>query len=80
MTSFGPHLDLAVLNVLRVDEEDVVEEVQVLEQRCAHEPVEVRTGDEPVALSGGGHGGSHPPGGRPGAQKVQSLELEVPTR
>ena len=60
------HLDLAVLHVLGVDEQDVVEHAEVLEQRRAHEPVEVRAGDEPVALGGGGsHNWVHPPWHRP---------------
>ena len=48
--SFGAELDLAVLHVLGVDEHDVVEDVEVLEQGGAHEPVEVTARDESVAL------------------------------
>src|SRR4051812_13486599 len=43
-------LDLAVLHVLGVDEQDVVEHVELLQQSCAHEPVEVAAGDEAVLL------------------------------
>ena len=39
---------LPVLHVLGVDEEDVLEDAELLEQGCAHEPVEIRAGDEAV--------------------------------
>jgi hypothetical protein len=41
-------LDLAVLDVLRMDEQDLVEEPQLLEQRGADEAVEVAAGDEAI--------------------------------
>ena len=43
-------LDLAVLHVLRVDEQDVLEEVELLEEGGAHEAVEVGARDEAVAV------------------------------
>jgi hypothetical protein len=43
-------LDLAVLHVLGVDEQDVVEDPELLEQGRAHQAVEVAAGHEPVAL------------------------------
>ena len=43
-------LDLAVLHVLRVDEQDVVEHPELLEQRRADEPVEVRAGHQSIPL------------------------------
>ena len=46
----GAELDLAVLHVLGVDEQDVVEDAEVLEQGGADEPVEVAAGHESVAL------------------------------
>ena len=45
--------DLAVLHVLRVDELDLVDQLEVAQQRGAHESVEVAAGDEPVLLVGG---------------------------
>ena len=50
----GTDLDLAVLHVLGVDEEDVVEQPELLEQRGADEAVEVGAGDEAVACGGCG--------------------------
>ena len=44
-------LDLAVLHVLRVNEEDVLEEVVLLEQGGADEAVEVGPGDEAETLA-----------------------------
>ena len=52
-------LDHAVLHVLGVDEQDVVEDAQLLEQGGAYQPVEVGAGHQPVAL---GHLGRHMPG------------------
>ena len=49
----GAELDLPVLHVLRVDEEDVVEDAEVLQQGRADEAVEVGTGDQAVALGFG---------------------------
>ena len=49
----GAHVDLAVLHVLGVDEEDVVEQPELLQQRGAHEAVEVGAGDEAVGGGGG---------------------------
>ena len=46
-------LDLAVLHVLRMDEQDVVEDLELLQQGCANEPVEVAAGHEAVLLLGG---------------------------
>ena len=43
------HLDLAVLHVLGVDEEDVVEQTELLQERGADEAVEVGAGDQAVA-------------------------------
>ena len=43
-------LDLAVLHVLGMDEEDVVEHADLLEQRGAHQTVEIGARDQPVAL------------------------------
>ena len=43
------HLDLAVLHVLGVDEEDVVEQTELLQERRADEAVEVGAGDQAVA-------------------------------
>ena len=40
-------LDLAVLDVLGVDEQDVVEDPELLQQGGADEAVEVAAGDEP---------------------------------
>ena len=49
-------LDLAVLHVLRMDELDVVDQLQLLEQHGAYQAVEVATGDKTVrALGGLGH-------------------------
>ena len=48
-------LDLAVLHVLRVHEEDVLEHAEPLEQRGADEAVEVGAGDETVTGRGRGH-------------------------
>jgi hypothetical protein len=42
--------DLPVLHVLRVDEQDVVDQVQVLEQDGADQAVEIAAGDKAVAL------------------------------
>ena len=50
----GADLDLAVLHVLGVDEEDVVEQAELLQERGADEAVEVGAGDE--AVPGGGSG------------------------
>ena len=50
----GVDLDLAVLHVLGMDEQDVVEQSELLEQRGADEAVEVGAGDEAVACCGGG--------------------------
>src|SRR3712207_1785685 len=44
---------LAVLHVLRVHEADLVDELQLLEEHSADQPVEVAAGDETVL--GGGH-------------------------
>ena len=44
--SFGRQLDLAVLHILRVDEEDVLEDAEFFQQRGADETVEVAAGDE----------------------------------
>ena len=50
-------LDLAVLHVLGVDEQDVVEHVELLQQRGADEAVEITAGDKAEALGElGGHG------------------------
>ena len=43
-------LDLAVLHVLGVDEEDVVEHAELLEERRAHQSVEIGARHQPVAL------------------------------
>src|SRR5215213_4227182 len=42
------HLDLSILHVLRMHELDVVDQVQLVEQHCAHEPIEVAARDEAV--------------------------------
>ncbi len=60
------HLDLAVLHVLGMDEEDVVEQPELLQQGGAHQPVEVRAGDEAVANGGGGVDGHERPIGTRG--------------
>ena len=57
--SLDGQLDLAVLHVLGMDEEDVVEDVELLEERSAHEAVEVGTGHQPVAGTGRGSGRGH---------------------
>ena len=46
-------LDLAVLHVLGMDEQDVVEHVDFLQEGGAHETVEVAARDQPVFLLGG---------------------------
>jgi hypothetical protein len=58
-------LDLAVLHVLGVDEEDVLEQAEPLQQRSAHQTVEVGPGDE--AMTGRGIG-CHAPRGRQAAE------------
>ena len=49
------NLDLAVLHVLRVDEQDVVDHVQFLQQDGADQTVEITAGHEAVLF---GHEGS----------------------
>jgi hypothetical protein len=46
----GAELDLAVLDVLGVDELDVVEHAEVLEEGGTHEPVEITARHESEAL------------------------------
>src|SRR4051812_42600425 len=46
----GAELDLAVLDVLGVDELDVVEHVEMLEEGGTHQPVEVTARHESEAL------------------------------
>ena len=48
-------LDLAVLHVFRMDEQDVVDQVQVLEEDGAYEAIEIAAGDEAVTLGNGRH-------------------------
>ncbi len=48
----GADLDLAVLHVLGMDEEDVVEQAELLQERGADEAVEVGAGDEAVPCGG----------------------------
>ena len=48
----GADLDLAVLHVLGVDEEDVVEQTELLQERGADEAVKVRPGYQTVANGG----------------------------
>src|SRR3954466_14111902 len=70
----GADLDLAVLDVLGMDEEDVVKDAEMLQERSAHEPVEVRAGDEPIALGvRGSHSWSHPPPHRRVLRELQAL-------
>jgi len=48
----GGQLHLAVLDVLRVGEQDVVEQAELLQQGGTDEPVEVASGDESVLAAG----------------------------
>jgi hypothetical protein len=47
-------LDLAVLNVLGVDEQNVLEDAELLQQRSADETVEIAAGDQAMR-AGDGH-------------------------